>query len=94
MKLIIPLVVAVLLAGCNSQEQIVTTYKYMVVHPEEAMYTCPVLKSFPNWKTLTDSQVAKTVVQLHKNNLTCKSSIESIRKFLDNADAITKKGGE
>ena len=92
MKKVILLAIAIALAGCNSQEQIVTSYKYMVVHPDEAMYNCPVLKNFPNWKTLTDSQVAKTVVQLHKNNLTCKSSIESIRKFLDNADQTIKKG--
>jgi hypothetical protein len=56
------------------------------------MYHCPVLKEFPDWKTLTDAQVAKTVVTLYKNNLTCKSSIESIRKFLKDADAINKKG--
>ncbi len=92
MKKVILLVGVMLLASCNSQEQIVTSYKYMVVHPDEAMYNCPVLKNFPNWKTLTDSQVAKTVVQLQKNNLTCKSSIESIRKFLDNADQTIKKG--
>ena len=71
-KLIIPLIILIGLAGCNDQTQVVTTYKYMVVHPTEAMYYCPVLKEFPNWKTLTDSQVAKTIVQLHKNNLTCK----------------------
>jgi uncharacterized lipoprotein YajG len=93
MKKFIPLVIAVLLVGCNDQSQILTSYKYMVVHPDEAMYRCPVLKEFPHWKTLTDSQVAKTVVQLHKNNLTCKSSIESIRKFLNNADQAIKKGG-
>ena len=92
MKKIIPLLIAVLLVGCNDQNQILTSYKYMVVHPDEAMYNCPVLKEFPNWKTLTDSQVAKVVVQLHKNNLTCKSSIESIRKFLDDADQTIKKG--
>jgi hypothetical protein len=92
MKKIIPLLIAVLLVGCNDQSQILTSYKYMVVHPDEAMYNCPVLKEFPNWKTLKDSQVAKVVVQLHKNNLTCKSSIESIRKFLDDADATIKKG--
>ena len=87
--IIFPVIAAsLLLAGCN-ETQIVTSYKYMVVHPDEAMYNCPVLKEFPNWKTLTDAQVAKTVIQLHKNNLTCKSSIESIRKFLDDAD---KKG--
>lgn len=83
---------ALLLAGCNDTKQIVTSYKYMVVHPDEAMYNCPILKNFPDWKTLTDAQVAKTVVQLHKNNLTCKSSIESIRKFLNDSDMRLKKG--
>lgn len=94
MKKIIPLLIAILLAGCNDQTQIVSSYKYMVVHPAEAMYYCPVVKEFPNWKTLTDSQVAKLVVQLHKNNLTCKSSIESIRKFLDDSDLVVKKGSK
>lgn len=79
-----------LLAGCNDQAQVVTTYRYMVVHPSEAMYYCPVLKEWPNWKTLTDSQVSKLIVQLQKNNLTCKSSIESIRNFLKNADKTIK----
>lgn len=73
----------ILLTSCNDQAQVITSYKYMVVHPAEAMYECPVVKEFPNWKTLTDSQVAKLVVKLHQNNLTCKSSIESIRAFLD-----------
>ena len=93
MKKIIPLLIAVLLASCNSQEQIVTSYKYMVAHPSEAMYYCPVVKQFPKWQTLTDAQVAKLLVQLQRNNLTCKSSIDSIRRFLDNADDIIKKGG-
>lgn len=74
------------ITGCNDTRQVVTTYKYMVVHPDEAMYYCPVLTKFPDWKTLTDAQVAKTVLTLHKNNLTCKSSIESIRKYLNEAD--------
>ena len=73
----------ILLTSCNDQTQIVSSYKYMVVHPSEAMYNCPVLKEFPKWQTLTDSQVAKTVLTLHKNNITCKSSLESIRAFLD-----------
>lgn len=73
----------ILLTSCNDQSQVITSYKYMVVHPAEAMYYCPVLKEFPNWKTLTDAQVAKTVVKLQQNNLTCKSSMESIKAFLD-----------
>lgn len=80
------LLTSLLLTSCNDQQQIITTYKWMVVHPDEAMYNCPVLKEFPNWKTLKDSEVAKTVVLLHKNNITCKNSIESIRKFLEEAE--------
>jgi hypothetical protein len=94
MKNIFLILFVMLLAGCNEQTQVVTTYKYMVVHPAEAMYYCPVLKEFPNWKTLTDSQVAKLIVHLQRNNLTCKSSIESIRKFLNESDLIIKKGSE
>jgi len=92
MKKIILLAIVIALASCNDQTQIVTSYKYMVAHPSEAMYYCPVVKQFPNWKTLTDSQVAKLLIQLQKNNLTCKSSIESIRKFLNDADLQLKKG--
>jgi uncharacterized lipoprotein YajG len=92
MKKIILLLGVMLLAACNDQPQIVQSYKYMVVHPSELMYYCPVLEQFPNWKTLTDSQVAKLIVQLQKNNLTCKSSIESIKDFLNSADLELKKG--
>ena len=91
MKKVILLVGIMLLASCNDQTQIVQSYRHMVVHPDEAMYYCPVIKEFPNWKTLTDSQVARLIVQLQKNNLTCKSSIESIRKFLKNSDARAKR---
>lgn len=91
MKKIILLIGLVLLASCNDQTQIVQSYRYMVVHPDEAMYYCPLVKEFPNWKTLTDSQVAKLIVELQKNNLTCKSSIESIRQFITEADERVKR---
>jgi len=91
MKKIIALVSLLMLAGCN-ETQIVQTTKYLLVHSDEAMYHCPVLKQFPEWKTLSDKEVAKTVLTLYKNNITCKSSIESIRKFLNDSDVIVKKG--
>lgn len=93
MKKIILLVGLLFLAGCN-ETQILQTTKYMVVHPDEAMYYCPVLKEFPEAKTLTEKQVAQTIIQLYRNNLTCKSSIESIRKFLNDSDVIVKKGSK
>lgn len=92
--IIFPLIIAgLLLAGCNETKQIITTYKWMVIHPDEAMYYCPVLKKIPNWKTLKDSEVAKVVLELQKNNLTCKSSLESIKKFLKEADDSIKRAG-
>jgi hypothetical protein len=78
-----------LLASCN-ETQVVQTTKWAVVHPDEAMYYCPVLKQFPKWQTLTDKQVASTVLTLYKNNLTCKSSLDSIKKFLDEAEKKTQ----
>lgn len=92
--IIFPLIIAgLLLASCNESKQVITTYKWMVVHPDKAMYYCPVLKKFPDWRTLTDSQVAKLVLELHKNNLTCKSSLESIEKFLNQVDESIKRAG-
>lgn len=85
------IILALLLMGCNDRQQIITTYKWMIVTPSIEMYYCPVLTKFPNWKTLKDSEVAEIIKILHKNNLTCKSSIESIRKYLKEANV--KMGG-
>lgn len=79
------IITCLLLTACN-ETKTVTEYRYMVAHPDEAMYYCPVLKKIPDWRTLTDAQVAQTVVTLYKNNITCKSSLESIREFLRRAD--------
>ena len=71
------------LAGCTDQ-QLLITKQLIVVEPTAAQYYCPVLKSFPRWKTLTDSQVSDLLITLYKNNVTCKSSIESIRRLIEN----------
>lgn len=74
------------LAGCNTTSQFQPTVtKMTVVVPDQSMYACPLYKRFPNADTLTDVQVAKTIVDLYKNNVKCKNSIESIRKFLNNS---------
>jgi hypothetical protein len=49
------------------------------------MYNCPIVRTYPEVKTLTDSQVAKLLLQLRNNNLTCKNSLEAIRQFLAEA---------
>jgi hypothetical protein len=89
MQKIFLLLAVLTLTACN-ETQVITTYRNMVVKPDEVMYYCPVLKQFPKWQTLTDKQVASTVLTLYKNNLTCKSSLDSIKKFLDEAEKKTQ----
>lgn len=86
MKRIIILLAAMLgLAACQSVEPKLIQRQLVVVTPPERMYECPIEKQYPNWATLNDVEVAKTVLRLHKNNVTCKRSIEAIKKFLKDA---------
>ena len=75
-----------LLAGCQSSPMLVQT-KLAVVTPPPEMYTCPIERNYPNWQTLNDVEVAKTIVRLYKNNMICKASIEAIEKYLNDAKA-------
>lgn len=77
-----------LLTACNTTNPNLITTKFTVVMPDESFYNCPSPKKFANSKTLTDVQVAKTIVELYKNNKTCKTSIDAIHKFLE--DSKTK----
>ncbi len=78
------LIACLFLAGCQSTA---ITTKVEVITPPEQMYDCPIKTKWPDYKTLNDTEVAKTVVELYKNNTRCKSSIDAIRKFLSNAKA-------
>lgn len=81
--LIIPLILGI--SACSTPPQTVRT-EWRVVKPSAAMYECPLLKRWPNPDTLTDVQVAKTLVQLYKNNAKCKNSVDAIQRFLDKAE--------
>lgn len=76
------LILALLLSGCNSSP---ISTKIEVVTPPKQMYDCPIKDKWPNWKTLNDTEVAKTIVELYKNNKRCKASIDAIQKFLTDA---------
>ena len=78
------LVLSLLLAGCQST---VAPSKLKVVAPPEQLYDCPIKKQWPNYKTLNDTEVAKTIVELYKNNSRCKASIDAIKQYLDEAKA-------
>lgn len=74
------------LAGCQSSPMLIET-KLAVVTPPAEMYNCPLEKRYPNWQTLNDVEVAKTIVRLYKNNRICKASIEAVEKYLNEAKA-------
>ena len=79
-KLVI--IAALLMAGCQST---VPTTKLQVVTPPDQMYDCPIKDKWPNWQKLNDTDVAKTIVELYKNNARCKNSVDAIRKYLTDA---------
>lgn len=78
------------LTACQSTEPRLIRRQLIVITPPDKMYECPIEKQYPNWKTLNDVEVAKTVLKLHKNNVMCKASLDAIKKFL--ADAKVEIG--
>lgn len=76
------IILSLLLAGCQST---VSSTKLEVIIPPEQMYDCPIKTKWPNWQKLNDTDVAKTVVELYKNNHRCRNSVDAIKKYLDDA---------
>ena len=78
------IILSLLLAGCQST---IPTTKLQVITPPEEMYDCPIKDKWPNWQKLNDTDVAKTIVELYKNNVRCKNSVDAIKQYLDDAKA-------
>jgi hypothetical protein len=64
----------------------VTRYRVVDI-PSELYDGCPDIRktSIPNYKELTDDQVAKFVVNLYKNNIKCRQTIQAIHNYLNDA---------
>lgn len=78
------IIACLFLAGCQSTA---VSTKLTVVTPPDQMYDCPIKDKWPNWQKLNDTDVAKTIVELYKNNKRCKASIDAIQKYLTDAKA-------
>lgn len=90
-KLCLFLPIALLIAGCNPDNPTLISRKYQVIVPPDVMYNCPIVKTFPEVTKLTDLQVARLLTQLQKNNITCKNSLDAIRRFLSEAQLRVEK---
>lgn len=73
------------LAGCGSDIKLIAP-EYKIVKAPDDLYDCPVEKKFPKADTLTERQVGVLLLKLQRNNLTCKNSIEAVKKFYDEAE--------
>lgn len=72
-----------LLIGCD--QAIIRTTQNRVITPPEQYYECPITTVFPNPDMLTDIQVGQLLVELYRNNTQCKTNIEAIRTFMNEA---------
>jgi hypothetical protein len=87
MKQLTAILLALMLAGCQTGPNLIREKPVLVAIPQE-LYKCPLVTKWPNPQTLTDVQVAKLLVLLQRHNLTCHSSMEAIKKFQDEAQKI------
>ena len=90
MNKLVVISLALFVAGCHQSLEFYTP-EYKVVKAPDYLYNCPLSNKFPNPDKLTDQQVGDLILNLHKNNVTCKKSLDSIKKFYDDADQTTSK---
>lgn len=86
----------VALTGCQTTNgNVVIADKYRVVHiPPEMFDECPAPGRLPKSDTLTEVQVAKTVIRLYSNNKKCKAAIDAIKKYVEAAEAVVDGSAE
>jgi hypothetical protein len=86
MRILTASIIALTLGACSHlPTQTVVKTESVVVMPDKSLFYCPNVRRFPNPDTLTDVEVAKLLVTLHKNNTECQKNINGIYKFLDDA---------
>lgn len=91
MKRLAIIPVVALLSACQTTDNaVIVQTKLEVVMPDSALYNCPITK-YPDYKKLTDDQVARLLIQMHKNNKICRNSALSIKKFLEDSKKIIEE---
>ena len=94
MKSIICAGIILMLAACGDSEpqtQLVMRDKLIVVDVPADLYYCPVIVKFPAAVNMTDIEVARLLVQLHRNNISCANSMTAIKTYLADAKRSLEK---
>lgn len=80
------LLLPLLLTGCTQEAVQLLAPEYKVIKAPDDLYNCPVKSQFPKSETLTNKQVGSLILELQKNNITCKQSLDSVKQFYDDAE--------
>jgi len=89
MKKSILLASLIFLTACESTSNVITSQSIMIPGVSPAMFNCPITEQWPNPDQLTDLEVARLLVELRRNNLTCRNSIDALQDFLRRAQQVT-----
>ena len=88
MKTIICAGIMLMLTACGDsapQTQFVARNKFIAIDVPANLYYCPVIVKFPSTVNMTDIEVARLLVQLQKNNISCANSMAAIQAYLSDA---------
>jgi PBP1b-binding outer membrane lipoprotein LpoB len=96
MRVLFAIAIALVLTGCAKAPppQFITKTELQVYVPDKTMFYCQNVRRFPNPDTLTDVQVAKLIVELHKKNTECQKNMNAVYKTLDQAKKTAESATE
>jgi len=86
MKLTLSLLSLLLVSACvldsSTIKPMLVKTKPTVYIPDNSFFYCPSVDKLPDVSTLTDSDVAKLLIQLDTNNSVCKKSMVALKDEL------------
>jgi hypothetical protein len=90
-KLLPVVALALLVSGClHTKTPVIKSERLIVVAPPDNLYRCDLIKELPDASTLTETQVARLIARLYKDNKTCKLSMDALRKHIQKAKSTIK----
>jgi uncharacterized protein YcfL len=88
MKLILPFLVMLSLAGCATTQPELIVQQHTVVQIPSRLINCP-KADLPDQFT-SNKDVAKYLVKSHHNNVRCRDSIDKLVKYYQDAQTTVK----
>lgn len=87
MKILVAVIGALTLAGCAAKPppQVLTKTETKVIIPDRNMFYCKNVRAYPKTNNLTDKEVAKLLVEMHKRNTECQKNMNNLYFFLEDA---------